>query len=161
MGGSVQNELLAKTSLMVARFFIGQKEATGQNDGAFPNLVQEYYAGRSEHGAPWCALFAMWCIYFAAFLLGIKPMLPKTDSSTDLYLFARAQRLLLEFPIAGCLALQKGDGGTPGKLAHHTNRVTEVDFKNKTFISIDGNKGNSVKDGNVNNISDFYFVAVC
>lgn len=139
-----QNESLAKASLDFALTNVGRKEATGKNDGAFVNSIQEWYAGAREHGAPWCALFATWCIYRAAAILAITPKIPKTDSSTHLYDYAKKSGMLLEAPIAGCIGLVKGDGGSAGKSHHHTFRVTSVDKLVGVVHSCDGNWGNSV-----------------
>jgi len=136
----IQNQILADAALEIARKNIGQKEATGHNDGAFVNMVQEFVGGKAEDGAPWCACFRSWCMAQT----GIKPVTPKSDSSTWLYAYGKKAGILLTAPIAGCTGLVKGSGGTPFKTHHHTFVVESVDLEQGIVHSIDGNWTNAV-----------------
>lgn len=156
-----QNQTLATVALEFAKTFLGVKEATGNNDGKTVNMFQEYVGGVAEHGASWCACFRSYCDGKIAEKLGIKPILPKTDSSTELYAFAKEHGLLLKFPIPGCIALERGSGGTAGKTHHHTCRVIAVNADG-TFTSIDGNFSNMVCYPNPpHKTSNFDFVVCC
>jgi hypothetical protein len=155
----MQNEELAKKSLEIANSHWGVKELTGHNDGPFIWEIQKWFGGDAEKGAPWCAIFMSWCLYQAAEILGVKPVLPKFDSSTNIYAFAKSHHLLLDKPIAGCIGLIKGSGGTPGKTHHHTFRVTDVHFDLGLVATLDGNWGNCVAR-TTHRISDCAFVAV-
>jgi hypothetical protein len=156
---SKQDEELAQKSLAFAMKYLGQKEATGNNDGQFVNMIQEWVGGSDEHGAPWCACFASWCIYMTAADLSIKPKIIKTDSSTDFYAWGKKNNMLLSQPIPGCLGLIKGNGGNPDKTHHHTFRVISVDLSVGTVVSIDGNWGNAVAKTD-HRIQDCDFVAI-
>ena len=155
----LQNEALATESLKEGLSHLGVKEVTGHNDGPFINMIQKWYGGAGELGAPWCALFCMWCIYTAAAKLGITPKLPKSDSSTDLYAFAKKHGLLLSAPIPGCIGLMKGDGGDPSKDHHHTFRVRTVDAVQGIVNGLDGNWTNAVAL-TTHRIGDCDYVAV-
>lgn len=123
---------------------LGQKEATGHNDGAFVEMLQGWMdqgAGWMK-GAPWCATFLSWCVFQAAKRSGQTYRLPKMASSTLLYSWFQRNGLLLPDPEAYCVGLLKGDGGSPGKTHHHTFIVEEVDGD---FVkTIDGNWNNEV-----------------
>lgn len=138
-----QNQKLAAEALAFALKWVGQREATGHNDGAFVNKVQEFVGGKGEDGAPWCACFYSYCNYNAD--PGIVPVTPKSDSSTSLYAWAKAHGYLLPHPIPGCLGLLRGTGGTAGKTHHHTFRVMTVDTAAGVVHTVDGNESNMVR----------------
>lgn len=135
-------ECLPTMALQVAINNIGQKEATGHNDGAFVEMLEFWYYGRHGVGAPWCDIFRSWCMNQAAQTLGIKLVTPKCDSSSGTYAFAKAHGLLLSAPEVGCTGLLRGDGGSPGKTHHHTFVVEGV--HTGYVASVDGNESNSV-----------------
>lgn len=139
-----QNATLASAALVIAKTHLGEKEKTGHNDGPFVNMLQTWFGGKGELGDPWCALFRSWCIYQAALQLKMTPVVPKSDSSTFLYGFAKQHLLLLPEPIPGCTGLLKGDGGTAGKSHHHTFGAMTPDLKLGVVHGIDGNWGNQV-----------------
>jgi hypothetical protein len=155
----IQNNNLAKASLDFAMKYVGTKELTGHNDGVFVNKIQEWVGGKAEYGQPWCAAFATWCLYNFGGSLVSQIKIPKSDSSTELYLFAKKNGLLLDTPIDMCIGLMKGDGGTAGKICHHTFRVISVNIEQGIVNSIDGNWGNAVSLTQ-HRIQDCYFVAV-
>jgi hypothetical protein len=137
--GSKQNQSLADAALKIALANVGQKEATGNNDGAFVNMVQEFVGGKPEDGAPWCACFRSWCMAQAG-----KPVTPKSDSSTWLYGYAEKNGLLLSNPVPGCTGLVKGNGGSAGKSHHHTFAVISINLEQGVIDTVDGNWGNAV-----------------
>lgn len=157
-----QNDALAKEAMKEAISHLGEKEASGRNDGPFVESIEGWFYGPrgAKTKAPWCAIFRSKCDADAAAKLNVTPMLPKTDSSSALYTFARKNNLLLLGPIPYCVGLMKGDGGSRGKTHHHTFRVVSVDLKLGTVRGIDGNWGNQVCYTE-HRISDCDFVACC
>jgi hypothetical protein len=142
---SIQNVALAAKALDVAKRYLGVKEATGHNDGKVVNMFQEFVGGKAEHGAAWCAAFRSYCDHVAAEELKITLKLPKTDSSTELFHWAKSHGYLLPGPLPGCIGLLKGSGGTPGKDHCHTFKVISVDQQAGVVHSIDGNESNMVR----------------
>lgn len=149
-----QNEVLAAAALKLALSHVGEREATGNNDGAFVDAIEKPFG---ERHAAWCAMYATSMIKFAAQALGIKTLLHASESSTEIYHQAKEKALLLDHPVPGCIGLLKGNGGTPGKDHHHTFLVVSVD--GSLVHSVDGNWGNAVSRP-VHKISDCDFVAV-
>lgn len=139
------NSALGQKTLEIAESEIGQKEATGHNDGPFVEMLDRWMdegAGWMK-GQPWCITFALWCVYRAALALGIKSGLPKFDGTSGLYAWFKAHGLLLTAPVPNCLGMVRGNGGTPGKTHHHTFIVKAV--RSDGFVdSVDGNISNSV-----------------
>lgn len=135
---------LAAMAVSIAKGKIGEKEATGKNDGVFVEAVQDFIDGESDfmRGQPWCAAFASWCIYRAGDALKIPPLVPKSGSSTSFVAWLSKNKLMLPRPEANCLGFLKGDGGTPGKTHHHTFFVESVD--GDYVVGIDGNWHNAV-----------------
>lgn len=152
----MQNEQLAAAAVKLALADVGDKEATGNNDGAYVDAIEKPFG---ERHAPWCAMFATSKIQFAAQALGIKTVLHESESSTDIYHQGKSKGLLLSKPIPNCIGLLKGDGGTPGKDHHHTFLVVSIDAAAGVVHSVDGNWGNAVSRP-VHKISDCDFVAV-
>lgn len=149
-----QNEVLAQAALKLALSHVGEKEATGNNDGAFVDAIEKPFG---ERHAAWCAMYATSMIKFAAKALGIATILHPSESSTEIFHQGKTKGLLLAKPIPGCIGLLKGNGGTPGKDHHHTFLVVSVDG---TLVhSVDGNWGNAVSRP-VHMIRDCDFVAV-
>jgi len=161
-----QNQLLADTALKLGKPFIGViYEPKHANDGMGVQFLQAWMDGNESgagwmKGQPWCATFASFLLWLSGNALGIPVKLPKTASSSEFYSFAKANGLILPGPIVGCLALQKGDGGSPGKTHHHTCIVYAVNSLSPTFNSLDGNFGDKV-GMNTHVTADFDFVAVC
>lgn len=154
-----QNRLLANAGIEEAKKYLGIKELTGHNDGKQVNVFQAFVGDPT--GEPWCAAFRSYCDFMAATHLGIKPVLPKTDSSTYLYAWAKEHGYLLKAPIPGSIGLEKGDGGTPGKTHKHTCRVLRVS-SDGTFASVDGNWNNSVcYPDPMHKSANFDFVVCC
>lgn len=137
-----QNTRLASKAVSIALEELGVKEATGHNDGPLIKLWLAF-CGLAE-GNPWCTSFASWCVYKAAAELGVKPIMPKSGSSTTLYAFARSHGMLLQAPEPFCIGLLKGNGGTPGKTHHHTFLVVAVDLAGGVVHGVDGNWHNAV-----------------
>ncbi len=135
----IQNQSLADLALRIAMENVGETEATGHNDGAFVNMVQEFVGGKPEHGAPWCACFRSWCMAET----GMRPKTPKSDSSTWLYHYGKLNGLILKDPIPGCTGLVRG-GQVNGKTHHHTFTVIDVNLEQGVVDSVDGNWGNAV-----------------
>lgn len=113
-------------TLQFAKDKLGQREATGHNDGKLPHLVQRFIAAGAAwlDNQPWCACFAIWCIYQAAGALKLKPSIPKTASSSALYAWYRhVWHGLLEQPHPGCVGMVRG-----GRTGHrHTFLVHDVE----------------------------------
>lgn len=136
-----QNDALAAATAQIALSHVGQREATGNNDGTFVDTLEAKFG---EKGAPWCAMYATECMAEAAARLGIKTQLHKSESSTEIYAQGKHLNLGLKAPIPYCLGLLRGSGGTPGKDHHHTFIVLGVDQKAGVVHSVDGNWGNAV-----------------
>lgn len=149
-----QNQNLADAALKIAIDCLGKKEATGNNDGEFVNMVQEFVGGIREHGLPWCASFRSWCMVQT----GLNPVTPKSDSSTWLYSYAKSNGLLLEKPIPGCTGLVKAKESEHGKTHVHTFAVIGLDESNGTVHSVDGNHRNMVEKA-IHKISECDFMA--
>lgn len=131
---------LAQRSLQIAKSKLGEKEATGRNDGAFPRLVQRYIAKGAAwlDNQPWCVCFAVWCVHLAAKDIGKVSTLPYTASSSSLYRWYKKNGLLLDHPVPGCVGMVKG-----GRTGHqHTFLVHDV--RNGEVIGVDGNYKNAV-----------------
>lgn len=150
----MQNEILAAKAVKLALSHVGERELTGNNDGAFVDAIEKPFG---ERHAAWCAMYATSMIKFAAQGLGIQTILHASESSTEIYKQARDKHLLLPKPIPNCIGLLKGSGGSPGKDHHHTFLVVSIDGD---FVhSVDGNWGNAVSRP-VHKISDCDFVAI-
>lgn len=156
-----QNEALAKLTMQFAVKKLGERELTGKNDGVFVRMLQRWLANGLKwmDGQPWCATFATWCMYQAAGVLKITPILNKNGSSTSIYAEAKKKGMLIAFPIPNCIGLMRGDGGTKGKTHHHTFLVQSVDKAGAVVHGIDGNWKNAVSKS-VHKISDCDFVVL-
>lgn len=152
----LQKDTLSTLTVRLALSFIGEKEATGQNDGPFVEMLQSWMDEGEGwmKGQPWCATFASWVIARAGLDLGVSPRVPKSASTTDLFNWFKAKGLLLASPTENCIGMLRGDGGTPGKNHHHTFLVEKV--VGATVHGIDGNWQNSVCR-TVHNISECDF----
>ena len=151
---------LGLKAVAVAETFLGQKEATGHNDGKFVNMVQDF-VGKGLHGEPWCACFASYCIKLAATILGLGPsipFMPRSASSSQIYSWAKHHGKLLVTPIAGCIGLVKGDPAHVGKTHHHTFLVRSV--HEDLVSSIDGNSHDQVAHSS-HTIHDCDWVEIC
>lgn len=136
--------ILGVKAVEVAKTHLGEHELTGHNDGKFVNEVQDFVAP-GLHGEPWCACFATFCIKRAAEALGlgpVQPIMPRSDSSTEIHSWAKRHGALLDTPEPGCIGLVRGDGGSPGKTHHHTFLVDRVE--GGLVHSVDGNSSNKV-----------------
>jgi hypothetical protein len=156
-----QNGILAAATVAFALKKVGQKEATGHNDGKFVRKIQDFIDGLGKwmDGQPWCAAFATWCIYQVADGVNQTPILKKNGSSTSIFAEAKKKNLVLHYPIPHCIGLLRGDGGTPGKTHHHTFLVTDVDPKQGVVFGVDGNWKNAVSR-TVHKIYQCDFVAI-
>lgn len=151
-----QNEILAAAAVKIALSHVGEREATGHNDGKYVDELEKKFG---LHRDPWCAMEATNDIMLAAKELGVTPILHKSASSTEIFHQAKQKGLLLSRPIPHCIGLLKGNGGTPGKDHHHTFLVVSIDEKAGVVHSVDGNWGNKVSLP-VHKISDCDFVAI-
>jgi hypothetical protein len=151
-----QNEVLAAAAVKLALSHVGEREATGNNDGAFVDAIEKPFG---ERHAAWCAMYATSMIKFAAQALGIKTMLHASESSTEIYAQGKAKGLSLAKPIPNCIGLLRGNGGSPGKDHHHTFLVVSVDAAAGVVHGIDGNWENRVTK-TLHPISGCDFVAV-
>lgn len=127
----------------IAKTKLGEKEATGKNDGPFVQMLQRWVAAGETwlDGAPWCACFATWVVYQAAGELGITPRMPKSASSTTLFSWFKKNGRLVQDPYPGCIGLVKAKPGS-GKTHSHTFIVQE--YKRDRVRGIDGNYKNAV-----------------
>jgi hypothetical protein len=137
---------LPQMTLEIARGYLGIKEATGQNDGPFIEKLQLWASGAAAkliapwlERAPWCALFATYCVHEAAARIFADPLIPRECSSARLYAWYKKKGLLLASPVAGCIGLVKGG---PRGTHSHTFIVESVD--EKFVYGIDGNWKNAV-----------------
>lgn len=151
-----QNEDLAHHAVQIALDHVGEREATGQNDGEYVDALEKRFG---LHRDPWCAMEATNDIMLAAAELSVTPVLHKSASSTEIFSQAKAKGLLLDKPIPNCIGLLKGNGGSPGKTHHHTFLVVSIDDAGGVVHSVDGNWGNAVSRP-VHKISDCDFVAI-
>lgn len=137
---------LAEETLKFARTKLGEKEATGNNDGPFVVMLDRWLdqgAGWMER-QPWCATFATWCIYHAAVKIGATPMIPKLGSSSSIYSWLEKNGLLLAKPYPNCIGLIKDTRESSNKTHHHTFLVEGIDGD---FVrGIDGNWKNAVSE---------------
>lgn len=156
-----QNAALAAQGLIQVKSHLGQHEATGRNDGPYVDSLEAWMYGptKSNTEAPWCAIERSKDSFDAANILKIERVLPKTDSSTFLYGWAKQHNLLLDTPIPGCIGLIKAPAGS-GKTHEHTFRVETVDLVKGVVHSADGNWANSVCE-TVHPISNCNFVVEC
>lgn len=154
----MQNETLAKAAVKFALQQLGNKEATGHNDGPFVKAIARWYANGAEwmDGQFWCTTFVTWCIYRVAGEMNITPILNKNNSATTLKKEAEEKGLVLEYPVVNCIGLLP----TPDGLKfEHAFLVYEVDPANGVVFSIDGNWGNAVAK-TMHKIEGCTFVAV-
>lgn len=156
-----QNDKLAELTMSIAVKYLGQKEATGHNDGVFVRMLQRWLArgARWMDGQPWCATFATYCLYRAAGVLHILPVLSKNGSSSAIYIDAKKKGVLIGYPIPNCIGLMRGDGGSRGKTHHHTFLVQSIDGTQAVVHGVDGNWQNAVSK-TTHKISDCDFVAI-
>lgn len=152
-----QNEALAAAAVQIALTHVGIHESTGNNDGTFVDALERKFGLKGE---PWCAMYATDCIEQAAAKLGLKTLLHKSPSSTEIFAQAKHLGLLLKAPEAYCIGLLRGSGGTAGKDHHHTFLVVTVDAKAGIVHSVDGNWGNAITRTS-HPIAACDFVAVC
>jgi len=142
---------LQQRSLQIAKRHIGEKEATGRNDGPavlfWQRLVAKGYKWLDKQ--PWCACFATGVVHLAAKDLGITPRLPLDASSSSLYRWAKANGELLLGPTDGCIGLVKAggagdhDGRSNAGSSHiHTFLVHTVN-PDGSLATIEGNFRNS------------------
>jgi hypothetical protein len=131
---------LEQRALQIAKRLIGQREATGHNDGWLPRLVQRFVAKGAAwlDRQPWCCCFALYCVKTAAKDLGLVSVLPLTASTSQLYHWYRDKGGLLTHPKPGCIGMVKG--GPTGH--HHTFLVHDV--QGGYVIGVDGNWRNAV-----------------
>ncbi len=137
-----QNDQLAAASMQIAISHLGQREAHGRNDGPYVDQLEKKFGLK---GQPWCAMECTQDIADAAVRLGIKPLLARSPSSTEIFSQARKKGLLLKQPLPYCIGLLRGSGGTPGKTHHHTFRVVSIDTKTGIVHGLDGNWGNQMQ----------------
>lgn len=143
---------LQQKTLQIAKGKLGQREATGRNDGAFMRLLQRWAAKGYAwlDNQPWCVMFATWCIHEACRALGRASRIPERASSSRLFAWYRREGLLLARPIPGCVGMVRAGrrtgsdgGGRAGWLTHsHTFLVHDV--RNGMVVGVDGNYRNAV-----------------
>lgn len=131
---------LRQWALRVAKRYVGQREATGRNDGPLPRLVQRYIAKGAAwlDGQPWCVCWAIYCVDTAAKELGQRSRLPRTASSSSLYTWFQQNGLLLASPEPGCIGMVIG--GPTG----HSHTFLVHDIQTPYVIGVDGNYRNAV-----------------
>lgn len=136
----IKKPSLQEMTLSVAREYLGKKEASGKNDGAFVRLVQLFVAKGSAwlENQPWCVCFVTFCVHQAALILGEKTQLPREASSARLAKWFKERELLTDKPSERCIGLIKD----PKKGFRHTFLVGGIqgDF----VWGIDGNWQNAV-----------------
>jgi hypothetical protein len=141
-----QVKTLGELTLEVAQSKIGEKEATGKNDGAFVEAVQDFVDGESDfmRGQPWCAAFFSWCVYRAANRLAHTPRMPKFGSSTAIFVWLSKNSLVLPAPKVGSVGLVREKRKDSKKTHNHTFVVKAVE--GDSVVSIDGNVKNQVSE---------------
>ncbi len=125
-----------------------KEEPPGSNRGKWVDVYQKWVIGMRHFpwrlGFAWCATFATFKVYQAAAELHIKPQMPASASSSELYAWAKRTGNLLAHPEANCLGLVRaGPHAAPGKSHEHTYLVESVGTDGYT-TSIDGNWGQAV-----------------
>jgi len=142
---------LQQRALQIAKRHVGEREATGRNDGAavrfWQRLVAKGYAYLDNQ--PWCACFVTGVVSLAGKELGITPAVPLNASCSSLYAWAKRNGRLLKAPVDGCIGLvRKGghgdqDGRTGGGTHIHTFLVHTV-RPDGSLACIEGNYRNAV-----------------
>ncbi len=161
---------LINRTIDVARRYVGQKEATGRNDGPFVEMLQKYVEGPGEtwlKGAPWCACFASYSIHMAAAELDLLDELKfiKSASSSQIAERAHANGTFSPDPFPEvCIAIEKASPGQ-GKTYQHTclancspgHWAPGQDF----FFSVDGNWRDQVcHPSPPHKVADYDFVKI-
>ncbi len=164
---------LGKRTIDIARSNLGQKEATGRNDGKYVEALQLWASGPKARGivswlvgAPWCVMFATKCVQDAAKELGVTSLVPRDVSTSHLRQYAISKNLLLDKPEQYCIGFLKREG----RWAHTFTTSLPV-FDNcaeasgglcsEPFVwSIDGNFGNAVTR-NIHPIRLCNFMRIC
>jgi len=138
---------LQQRSLQIAKRHVGEREATGRNDGAavrfWQRLVAKGYSWLDNQ--PWCVCFATGVVYLAGKELGVTPELPLNASSSSLYAWAKRQGKLLPQPVDGCIGVVRAPvgGSAEGRSHTHTFLVHTV-HPNGVLASVEGNFRNAV-----------------
>lgn len=144
---------LQQRTLQVAKAKVGQREATGRNDGPFVRMLQRFVANGAAwlDGQPWCIMFVTWAIHAAAKDLNIKPVVPKNASSSSLYQWARRNAMLLTHPVAGCIGLVRrggrgdSDGRSSAGKSHIHGFLVHTVEADGTLVTVEGNFSHAVK----------------
>lgn len=138
---------LQRRSLQIAKRHVGEREATGRNDGAAVRFWQRLVAKGATwlDNQPWCVCFATGVVYLAGKELGISPALPLNASSSSLYAWAKREGQLLPGPVEGCIGVVRAPkGGSAGGKSHtHTFLVHTVQPEG-VLVTVEGNFRNSV-----------------
>lgn len=143
---------LEQRSLQVAKRHVGEREASGRNDGAAVRFWQRLVAKGATwlDNQPWCVCFATGVVYLAGKELGMKPKLPLNASSSSLYAWAKREGQLLPKPVDGCIGVVRRGGqgdqdgaAYAGKSHTHTFVVHTVEA-NGTLVTVEGNFRNAV-----------------
>jgi hypothetical protein len=143
---------LEQRALQIAKRHVGEREATGRNDGPavrfWQRLVAKGYTWLDNQ--PWCVCFATGVVHLAGKELGVSPRLPLNASSSSLYAWAKRNGKLLPKPVDGCIGIvRRGgagdhDGGANAGKTHVHTFVVHTAYPNGTLATIEGNFRNSV-----------------
>lgn len=160
---------LAQKALQIAKAKVGQREATGRNDGPFVRLLQRWAAkgGVWLDNQPWCVMYATWAVWEAARVLGTTSLIPERASSSRLYAWAKKHGRLLKRPVDGCIGLvRRGGAGDQdgsanrGKTHIHCFLVHTVEPSGR-LVTLEGNWRNSVGWNHRKTSEPLDYVEIC
>lgn len=134
--GLAQEHIKIKNArgLMVeaAKACVGQREATGKNDGFFVELAQQTVDGRA-HGEAWCLAFVQTMLAYAEFKTGIQSPLYATEHCQTLWAKTPDVQKVKNIPLAGAIVIWKHGNTSNG----HTGIILDCD--GTEFSAVEGN----------------------
>lgn len=139
MNGLAQEHIKNKNPrglvIEAAKSCVGQREATGKNDGKFVSLVQKTVDNLAS-GEAWCMAFVQTMIAYAELKTGIKSPLLATEHCLTLWGDTKAKypdQLVKISPLSGAIVIWQHGNTANG----HTGFVLDCD--ETQFSAIEGN----------------------
>ncbi len=128
----IKNKNARGLMVEAAKACVGQREATGKNDGFFVELAQQTVDGRA-HGESWCMAFVQTMIAYAELKTGIQSPLFATEHCQTLWAKTADVQKVKNIPLAGAIVIWKHGNTSNG----HTGIVLDCD--GTTFSTVEGN----------------------
>ena len=154
--GHIKNKNARGLMVEAAKVCVGQREATGKNDGFFVELAQKTVDGAAE-GEPWCMAFVQTMIAYAELKTGIISPLAATEHCQTLWAKTQDVQKVKNIPLAGAIVIWKYGNTSNG----HTGIVLDCD--GNEFSCVEGNASgymvpvtNEIKNVNRNGNGVFY-----